>query len=91
MATIVSYLSAETTRGLWKPASMNGTDWPSPAANLAMVENNINKILSATGVDVPSLSAGMVFFTKLPFFGFLEFIVFILFLQGGPLQLFLCP
>ncbi|XP_076901146.1 mediator of RNA polymerase II transcription subunit 33A-like [Bidens hawaiensis] len=58
MATIVSYLSAETTRGLWKPASMNGTDWPSPAANLAMVENNINKILSATGVDVPSLSAG---------------------------------
>ncbi|KAI3805972.1 hypothetical protein L1987_21860 [Smallanthus sonchifolius] len=58
MATIVSYLSAETTRGLWKPASMNGTDWPSPAASLAMVENNINKILSATGVDVPSLSAG---------------------------------
>ncbi|KAJ0699236.1 putative mediator of RNA polymerase II transcription subunit 33A/B [Helianthus annuus] len=58
MATVVSYLSAETTRGLWKPASMNGTDWPSPAASLAMVENNINKILSATGVDVPSLSAG---------------------------------
>ncbi|KAI3668203.1 hypothetical protein L6452_43280 [Arctium lappa] len=58
MATIVSYLSAETTRGLWKPASMNGTDWPSPATNLAMVEKNINKILAATGVDVPSLSAG---------------------------------
>ncbi|KAI7755503.1 hypothetical protein M8C21_031677 [Ambrosia artemisiifolia] len=57
MATVVSYLSAETTRGLWKPASMNGTDWPSPAASLAMVENNINNILSATGVDVPSLSA----------------------------------
>ncbi|KAD3336610.1 hypothetical protein E3N88_32129 [Mikania micrantha] len=37
MVTIVSYLSAETTRGLWKPASMNGTDWPSPAANLSMV------------------------------------------------------
>lgn len=58
MATIVSYLSAETTRGLWKPASMNGTDWPSPAASLAMVEKNINKILAATGVEVPSLSAG---------------------------------
>lgn len=59
MVTIVSYLSAETTRGLWKPASMNGTDWPSPAANLSMVEQNINKILAATGVDVPSLFAGM--------------------------------
>ncbi|PWA70938.1 hypothetical protein CTI12_AA272560 [Artemisia annua] len=59
MATIVSYLSAETTRGLWKPASMNGTDWPSPAASLAMVENHINKILSATGVDVPSLTEGV--------------------------------
>ena len=59
LATIVSYLSAETTRGLWKPASMNGTDWPSPATNLSMVEQNINKILAATGVDVPCLSAGM--------------------------------
>ncbi|KAK9068995.1 hypothetical protein SSX86_013111 [Deinandra increscens subsp. villosa] len=59
MVTIVSYLSAETTRGLWKPASMNGTDWPSPAANLSMVEKNINKMLAATGVDVPSLFAGM--------------------------------
>lgn len=59
MATIVSYLSAETTRGLWKPAAMNGTDWPSPATSLAMVEKNMNKILSATGVDVPSLSAGL--------------------------------
>nr|XP_043635788.1 mediator of RNA polymerase II transcription subunit 33A-like [Erigeron canadensis] len=58
MATIVSYFSAETTRGLWKPASMNGTDWPSPATSLAMVEKNMNKILSTTGVGVPSLSAG---------------------------------
>lgn len=59
MVTIVSYLSAETTRGLWKHASMNGTDWPSPAGNLSMVEQSINKILAATGVDVPSLFAGM--------------------------------
>ncbi|WOG94804.1 hypothetical protein DCAR_0314101 [Daucus carota subsp. sativus] len=55
LATIVSYFSAEVTRGLWKPASMNGTDWPSPAANLAMIEQHIHKILADTGVDVPSL------------------------------------
>lgn len=58
MASIVSYFSAEVTRGLWKPAFMNGTDWPSPAANLSMVEQNIKKILAATGVDVPSLAVG---------------------------------
>jgi hypothetical protein len=37
---------------------MNGTDWPSPAANLSMVEEQIKKIVAATGVDVPSLVAG---------------------------------
>ncbi|KAK3023075.1 hypothetical protein RJ639_043090, partial [Escallonia herrerae] len=58
LATIVSYFSAEVTRGLWKPAFMNGTDWPSPAANLSVVEQQINQILAATGVDVPSLAAG---------------------------------
>ncbi|RDX69911.1 Mediator of RNA polymerase II transcription subunit 33A, partial [Mucuna pruriens] len=52
----VSYLSAEVTRGIWKPAFMNGTDWPSPAANLSIVEQQIKKILAATGVDVPSLA-----------------------------------
>ncbi|XP_061337359.1 mediator of RNA polymerase II transcription subunit 33B-like [Gastrolobium bilobum] len=56
LATIVSYLSAEVTRGIWKPAFMNGTDWPSPAANLSIVEQQIKKILAATGVDVPSLA-----------------------------------
>ncbi|KAL3531373.1 hypothetical protein ACH5RR_010695 [Cinchona calisaya] len=55
LATIVSYFSAEVTRGLWKPASMNGTDWPSPALNLANIVQQIKKILAATGVDVPSL------------------------------------
>lgn len=59
MATIVSYFSAEVTRGVWKPAFMNGTDWPSPAANLAIVEQQIKKILAATGVDVPSLAIGL--------------------------------
>ncbi|KAM7521558.1 hypothetical protein LguiA_011460 [Lonicera macranthoides] len=58
LATIVSYFSAEVTRGLWKPAFMNGTDWPSPAANLSTVEQQIKKILAATGVDIPSLAAG---------------------------------
>ncbi|MED6195439.1 Mediator of RNA polymerase II transcription subunit 33B, variant 3 [Stylosanthes scabra] len=56
LATTVSYLSAEVTRGLWKPAFMNGTDWPSPAANLSTVDQQIKKILAATGVDVPSLA-----------------------------------
>ncbi|PSS33906.1 Mediator of RNA polymerase II transcription subunit 33A like [Actinidia chinensis var. chinensis] len=58
LATIVSYFSAEVTRGIWKPAFMNGTDWPSPAANLSYVEGQIKKILAATGVDVPSLVSG---------------------------------
>ncbi|XP_074307309.1 mediator of RNA polymerase II transcription subunit 33A isoform X2 [Silene latifolia] len=57
IAAIVSYFSAEVTRGIWKPALMNGTDWPSPAANLSNVEAQIKKILAATGVDVPSLAA----------------------------------
>lgn len=58
LATIVSYFSAEVTRGIWKPAYMNGTDWPSPAANLSTVEQQIKKILATTGVDVPSLLVG---------------------------------
>ncbi|OVA20077.1 hypothetical protein BVC80_1665g39 [Macleaya cordata] len=58
LATIVSYFSAEVTRGVWNPAFMNGTDWPSPAANLSTAEEQIKRILAATGVDVPSLVAG---------------------------------
>ncbi|KAH6769857.1 REF4-related 1 [Perilla frutescens var. hirtella] len=58
LATIVSYFSAEVTRGVWKSVFMNGTDWPSPAANLSNVEEQIKKILAATGVDIPSLAAG---------------------------------
>ncbi|KAJ7972832.1 Mediator of RNA polymerase II transcription subunit 33A like [Quillaja saponaria] len=58
LATMVSYFSAEVTRAIWKPAFMNGTDWPSPAANLSVVEQQIKKILAATGVDVPSLAVG---------------------------------
>ncbi|KAL3812720.1 hypothetical protein ACJIZ3_013988 [Penstemon smallii] len=58
LATIVSYFSAEVTRGVWKSVFMNGTDWPSPDANLSNVEEQIKRILAATGVDVPSLAAG---------------------------------
>ncbi|KAK1277157.1 Mediator of RNA polymerase II transcription subunit 33A [Acorus gramineus] len=66
LATMVSYFSAEVTRGIWKPAFMNGTDWPSPAANLSTVEEHIKKIVAATGVDVPSLAAGGNSPSKLP-------------------------
>ncbi|XP_057816727.2 mediator of RNA polymerase II transcription subunit 33A isoform X2 [Cryptomeria japonica] len=58
IATIGSYFSAEVTRGVWKPASMNGTDWPSPAANLLSIEAVIKEILADTGVHVPSLVIG---------------------------------
>ncbi|GLJ38137.1 hypothetical protein SUGI_0776330 [Cryptomeria japonica] len=58
IATIVSYFSAELTRGVWKPASMNGTDWPSPAANLLSIEALIKEVLADTGVHVPSLVIG---------------------------------
>lgn len=60
MATIVSYFSAEVSRGVWKPAFMNGMDWPSPATNLTNVEEHIKKILAATGIDIPSLAAGIL-------------------------------
>ncbi|KAK4755757.1 hypothetical protein SAY87_009514 [Trapa incisa] len=66
LATIVSYFSAEVSRSIWKPAFMNGTDWPSPAANLANVEEQIKKILAATGVNAPSLSAGEISQATLP-------------------------
>ncbi|KAL3647904.1 hypothetical protein CASFOL_008872 [Castilleja foliolosa] len=56
LASIVSYLSAEVSRGLWKPAYMNGTEWPSPAANITIIEEQIEKVLVSTGVNVPFLS-----------------------------------
>ncbi|KAE8701455.1 Mediator of RNA polymerase II transcription subunit 33A [Hibiscus syriacus] len=56
LATIVSYLSAEVTVGTWKPAFMNGSDWPSPATSLSTIEQQINKVIAATGVDVSSLT-----------------------------------
>eukprot|EP00262_Sarcandra_glabra_P009875 TRINITY_DN2462_c0_g2_i1.p1 TRINITY_DN2462_c0_g2~~TRINITY_DN2462_c0_g2_i1.p1 ORF type:complete len:484 (+),score=64.20 TRINITY_DN2462_c0_g2_i1:206-1453(+) len=58
LAVIISYFSAEITRGIWKPVSMNGVDWPSPAANLMSVESEIKEILAVAGVNVPLCSAG---------------------------------
>lgn len=58
LATIISYFSAEVTRGIWKPVPMNGTDWPSPATILKSVETEIREILEAVGVNVPSCLTG---------------------------------
>ncbi|CAN0892637.1 Mediator of RNA polymerase II transcription subunit 33B [Linum grandiflorum] len=66
LATMAAYFAAEVTRGIWKPACMNGTDWPSPSANLAFVEQQIKKILAATGVNVPSLTVAGSFPATLP-------------------------
>lgn len=53
IASIVSFCAAENTRGLWKYASMNGQDWPSPAANLLSIQGEVKDILAAVGVDIP--------------------------------------
>ncbi|EEE63201.1 hypothetical protein OsJ_18011 [Oryza sativa Japonica Group] len=52
VAVIVSYFSAEITRGLWKPVMLNGTDWPSPAATLLAVESDIEEALASAGVHI---------------------------------------
>ncbi|KAK3021200.1 hypothetical protein RJ639_046619 [Escallonia herrerae] len=57
LAAMISYFSAEVTRGIWKPVPMNGKDWPSPAANLISVESEIKEILTAAGVEFPSYSS----------------------------------
>ncbi|XP_031387475.1 mediator of RNA polymerase II transcription subunit 33A-like isoform X2 [Punica granatum] len=54
LAAIISYFSAEITRGVWKLVPMNGTDWPSPAQILPKVESDMKGILAAAGVNVPS-------------------------------------
>lgn len=60
LVTIASYFSAEVTRGVWKPALMNGTDWPSPASNLSHVQQEIKNILA--DFNVPSLDIGKVLY-----------------------------
>lgn len=58
LAAVISYFSAEVTRGIWKPVSMNGSDWPSPAAILLSVESEMKEILADVGVNAPSCSSG---------------------------------
>lgn len=58
LAAIISYFSAEVTRGIWKPVPMNGIDWPSPTAILPSIESEIKEILSAVGVNAPCCSFG---------------------------------
>ncbi|XP_020695036.1 mediator of RNA polymerase II transcription subunit 33A-like isoform X3 [Dendrobium catenatum] len=58
LATIVSYFSAEITRGIWEPVAMNGDDWPSPATNLLLVESEIREILASVGVTLPKCYGG---------------------------------
>lgn len=42
---------------------MNGTDWPSPAANLVAIETEIKEIPSFAGVNAPrSLSRKLIEF-----------------------------
>ncbi|KAL6865104.1 hypothetical protein ACP4OV_016255 [Aristida adscensionis] len=52
LAAIVSYLCAEITRGIWKPVSLNGSDWPSPAATLQAVEYEIKEALAFAGIHI---------------------------------------
>ena len=62
LATIVSYFSAEITRGIWKPVPMNGTDWPSPGSNLLSVESEIKEILASAGVNIASCYPRMILY-----------------------------
>lgn len=60
LVAIISYFSAEVTRGIWKPVPMNGSDWPSPAAILQSVESEIKEILADVGVNALRCSSGKV-------------------------------
>lgn len=61
IATIVSYCFAEVTRGLWKYASMNGQDWPSPAGNLLAIQGEVKDILAAAGVHTTNPTGNAAF------------------------------
>ncbi|KAI6698742.1 hypothetical protein NL676_018861 [Syzygium grande] len=66
LATIISYFSAEVTRGIWGPVPMNGIDWPSPTQSIRSVEFEIKEILAAAGVNIPSYSSGVAPMLPLP-------------------------
>ncbi|XP_047069806.1 mediator of RNA polymerase II transcription subunit 33A-like [Lolium rigidum] len=54
LAAIVSYFTAEITRGIWKAVPMNGTEWPSPGAALHSIEDEVKEILASAGVQIHS-------------------------------------
>ncbi|KAH7427460.1 hypothetical protein KP509_10G044900 [Ceratopteris richardii] len=58
IASIITCLESDMTCGISRPASMNGKDWPSPAANLLSVEAEIRDILSSCGVNLPCCTSG---------------------------------
>ena len=60
LAAIVSYFSAEITRGIWKPVPMNGIEWPSPGASLHSIEAEIKEILASAGVQIHSCYPRMI-------------------------------
>ncbi|XP_010044349.2 mediator of RNA polymerase II transcription subunit 33A isoform X2 [Eucalyptus grandis] len=66
LATIISYFSAEVTRGIWGPVPMNGIDWPSPTQAIQSVESEIKEILAAAGVNTPSYPPGVEPMLPLP-------------------------
>ncbi|KAJ1699134.1 hypothetical protein LUZ63_007646 [Rhynchospora breviuscula] len=52
LAGIVSYFSAEITRGIWPNVAMNGIDWPSPDKSLHLVEAEVKDVLARAGVHI---------------------------------------
>ena len=66
---------------------MNGTDWPSPAANLSLVEQQINELLAATGIDVPSLATGILFESFSALYDFSMYTLLVLLSYGSLIPL----
>lgn len=52
LAGIVSYFSAEITRGIWPNVAMNGIDWPNPEKSLHLIEAEVKDILARAGVHI---------------------------------------
>ncbi|KAI6698743.1 hypothetical protein NL676_018862 [Syzygium grande] len=66
LAAIISYFSAEVTRGIWGPVPMNGIDWPSPTQTIRSIESEMKEILAAAGVNTPSYPSGVAPMLPLP-------------------------
>eukprot|EP00850_Spirogloea_muscicola_P002436 SM000009S23565 [mRNA] locus=s9:764498:771082:- [translate_table: standard] len=57
---LANFLAAESMRGCWRVAAMNGSEWPTPASNLTAVEAEIQAALTDTGVDTPPHLSGVL-------------------------------